>query len=110
MSCTAETEINMANSVKPSDIDVFLSDKAWAIHSTYHTVLNASPGAAMFGGDMFFNILFIADRKKMENLGNYKQNLILLKKTKVESIMITRLVKKYMYRTMVYSAKENPGI
>jgi hypothetical protein len=51
----------MSNSVKPSDIDVFLSDAAWAIGSTYHTVLKASPGAAIFGGDMLFDILFIAD-------------------------------------------------
>jgi hypothetical protein len=42
-------EIDMANSVKTSDIDIFLSDAAWAICSTYHTVLKASPGAAIFG-------------------------------------------------------------
>ncbi len=47
--------------MKASDIDVFLSDAAWAVRSTYHTVLNASPGAAIFGGDMLFDILFIAD-------------------------------------------------
>ena len=41
-------EIDMADSVKPSDIDVFLSDAAWAIHSTYHAVLKASLGAAIF--------------------------------------------------------------
>ena len=34
-------EIDMADSVKPSDIDVFLSDAAWAIRSTYHTVLKS---------------------------------------------------------------------
>jgi len=32
-------EIDMANSVKPSDINVFLSDAAWASRSTYHGVL-----------------------------------------------------------------------
>jgi hypothetical protein len=42
-------KLNMAETVKPSDIDVFLSDAAWAICSTYHTVLKASPGAAIFG-------------------------------------------------------------
>ncbi len=35
--------------MKPSDIDVFLSDTEWAISSTNHTVLKASPGAAIFG-------------------------------------------------------------
>ncbi len=43
------SELNMAESVKASDINVFLSDTAWAIHSTYHTVLKANPGAAIFG-------------------------------------------------------------
>ncbi len=51
----------MAELVKAHDIDVFLSDAAWAIHSTPHTILNASPGAAIFGQDMLFDIPFIAD-------------------------------------------------
>jgi hypothetical protein len=42
-------EIDTANSVTPDDIDVFLDNAAWAICSTYHTVLEASPGAAIFG-------------------------------------------------------------
>ena len=54
-------EIYMADSVIPSDINVFLSDTAWAIRSTYHTVHKASPGAAIFGPDMLFDIPFIAD-------------------------------------------------
>ncbi len=52
--------------VKASDIDVFLSDAAWAVRSTYHTVLKASPGAAIFGRDMLFDIPFIADWQKIE--------------------------------------------
>ena len=59
-------EIDIADSVKPSDIDVFLSDTALAIRSIYHKVLNASPGAAIFGQDMLFDILFITDWKKIE--------------------------------------------
>ena len=43
------SELDMAESVKASDIDVFLSDAAWAICSIYQTVLKASPGAAIFG-------------------------------------------------------------
>jgi hypothetical protein len=42
-------EINMANSVTPNDVDVFLDNAAWAVRSTYHTVLKVSPGAAIFG-------------------------------------------------------------
>jgi hypothetical protein len=51
----------MADSVKPLYIDVFKSDAAWAICSNHHTVLKASPGAAIFGQDTLFVILFIAD-------------------------------------------------
>ncbi len=66
------SELNMAESVKTSDIDVFLSDAAWAVHSTYHTVLKASPGAAIFGRDVLFDIPFIADWQKIEE---YRQRL-----------------------------------
>jgi hypothetical protein len=50
------SEIDMANSITPDDVEVFLDNAAWAICSTYHTVLKASPGAAVFGQDMLFNI------------------------------------------------------
>ncbi len=59
MLCTAE--LDMANWVTPDEVDVFLDNKAWAIRSTYHTVLKASLGAAIFGQDMHFNIPFVAD-------------------------------------------------
>ena len=36
------TETDMTTSVDPSDIDAFLTNAAWAIRSTYHTVLKAS--------------------------------------------------------------------
>jgi hypothetical protein len=42
-------KLNMAMLVNASDIDIFLADAAWAICPTYHTVLKASPGAAIFG-------------------------------------------------------------
>ncbi len=42
-------ELDMADSVTPNDVEVFLDNVAWAIRSTYHTVLKASPGAAIFG-------------------------------------------------------------
>jgi hypothetical protein len=65
-------ELDMAKSVKACDINVFLSDTAWAICSTYHTLLKASPGAAIFGQDMLFNIPFIAIWKKV---GEHRQRL-----------------------------------
>jgi hypothetical protein len=65
-------EIDMANSVTPNDVDVFLSSAAWAVCSTYHTVLKASPGAVIFGQDMFFDIPFVADWHKV---GEQRQSL-----------------------------------
>jgi hypothetical protein len=62
----------MAETVKPSDIDVFLSDAAWVVCFTYHTVLKASPGAAIIGQDMLFDIPFIADWQK---IGEHRQRL-----------------------------------
>ena len=59
------TELDMASTVVTSDIDAFLTDPAWAIRSTYQTVLKASPGAAIFGWDMLFDIPFIADWNKL---------------------------------------------
>ena len=59
------SKLNMAETVKASDIDVSLSYAAWAICSTYHTVPKASSGAAIFGRDMLFDIPFIADWQKI---------------------------------------------
>jgi hypothetical protein len=66
------SKLDMAKSVKASDIDIFLSDTAWAVCSTCHTVLKASPGAAIFGRDMLFDIPFIADWQK---IGEHRQQL-----------------------------------
>ncbi len=64
------SELDMADSVEHADIDTFIDNAAWAICSTYHTVLKASPGAAIFGQDMLFDILFVADWKQ---IGDYRQ-------------------------------------
>jgi hypothetical protein len=66
-------EIDMDNSVTPNEVNVFLDNAAWAICFTYyHTVLKASPGAAIFGQDMVFDILFVADWHK---IGEHRQSL-----------------------------------
>jgi hypothetical protein len=74
-------ELDMDDSVTPDDVDVFPDNTAWAIRSTYHTVLKASPGAAIFGRDMLFDIPFIADWRKIGdrwqlliNRGNQQEN------------------------------------
>ena len=45
----------------------FVSNASWAIRSTYHyhTVLHSSPGAAVFGRDMLFDIPYLADWHKI---------------------------------------------
>ena len=68
MLCTAE--LDMAKTITPDDVHVFLDNVAWAICSTYHTVLKASPGVAIFGRNMLFDIPFIADWNK---IGDYRQ-------------------------------------
>jgi hypothetical protein len=74
-------ELDMADSVTPDDIDGFLDNTAWTIRSTYHRVLKASRGAAIFGRDMLFDILFVADwckigeqRQSLTNRGNQQEN------------------------------------
>ncbi len=72
-------ELDMADSVTLNDVNVFLDNAAWAIRSTYHTVLKASPGAAIFGQNMLFDIPFVADwckiggRQSLTNRGNQRE-------------------------------------
>ena len=63
-------KIDMADPINESDIADFLTNAAWAVCSTFHTVLKTSPGAAIFGRDMLFDIPFLADWSK---IGEYKQ-------------------------------------
>jgi hypothetical protein len=72
-------ELDMSRSVNSSDINIFLADAAWAIRSTHHTVLKASPSAAIYGQDMLFDIPFIADWKK---IGEPRQRLTDLNTTR----------------------------
>jgi hypothetical protein len=67
MTMLRTAEIDKATSVAPSDIAAFLTNAAWAIRSTYHTVLKASPGAAIFGRDMLFDI------PDWNKIGDYRQ-------------------------------------
>jgi hypothetical protein len=74
-------ELDMADLVTPDDVDVFLDNAAWAICSTNHSVLKASPSATIFRRDILFNIPFVADwrkigeqRKSLTNRGNERKN------------------------------------
>jgi hypothetical protein len=70
MAMLRTSEIDMANTINESDIADFLTNAAWAICSTYHTVLKTSPGAEIFGREMLFDISFLADWSK---IGEFRQ-------------------------------------
>eukprot|EP00804_Cyclotella_cryptica_P003808 CCRYP_008947-RA/>CCRYP_008947-RA protein AED:0.58 eAED:0.58 QI:0/0/0/0.66/0/0/3/0/191 len=63
-------DLDMADTISKSDIADFLTNAAWVVCSTYHTVLKTSPGAAIFGRDMLFDVPYIADWSK---IGEYRQ-------------------------------------
>ena len=54
------SEIDMANSVEPADIDTLINNSAWAICKTYHEILKASLSAATSEQDTIFDVPFIA--------------------------------------------------
>jgi len=54
-------------------IKQFITDAAWAIRSTHHTVLGSTPAAAIFGRDMLFDIPYLADWNK---IGQRRQILV----------------------------------
>jgi hypothetical protein len=68
MFCTSE--IDMADTINESDIADFLTNVAWVVHSTYHTVLKTSPGAAIFRRDMLFDIPLLTD---WSQIGEHRQ-------------------------------------
>jgi hypothetical protein len=53
--------------------DYFLQSTAWAIRSTYHTTLQATPCQLVFGRDMIHNIAFKANWNRIQKR---KQDLI----------------------------------
>jgi hypothetical protein len=89
------SEIDMAKSVEPADIDTFVDSAAWAICSTYHTVLKASPGAAIFGRDMLFDIPFIADWRQIGEFRQCQTDRSNKRENKHVSTSTKRLVTKY---------------
>ena len=65
--------LDMSQTVDPDDIDAFLTNAAWAIHTTHHTVLQLMSGEAIFGWDMLFDIPYIADWKA---IGHHQQDTV----------------------------------
>ena len=65
--------LDKSETVDPDMVDDVLTDAAWAVRSTHHTVLGTAPGSAIFGRDMLFNIPYIADWTK---IGQRRQTLL----------------------------------
>ena len=65
--------INSLDEVTAERIDEWVSNAAWAIRSTFHTVLKSTPGAAVFGRDMLFDIPYIAD---WDEIGHRRQRQV----------------------------------
>jgi hypothetical protein len=78
MLCTSK--LDMAETITPDNVNVFLDNTAWAICSTYHTVLKASPVAAIFGRDMLFDIPLIANWNKIGDCKQRQTNLNMARK------------------------------
>jgi hypothetical protein len=57
------SKLDMTKTINPDDVDVFLDNAGLSICSTYHTVLKAYPGVAIFGCIMLFNIPLIVNWK-----------------------------------------------
>jgi hypothetical protein len=64
-------ELDMADSVTPDDVDVFLDNAAWAICSAYHTVLKASPGAPFLDKTCSLTFRSWLTGVKLENKDNH---------------------------------------
>ena len=99
-------EIDMADTVSECDIADFLINVAWAICSTYHMVLKASPGAVIFGRDMLFDIPFIAYWNKIGDSRQCKLIATQDVKTRHVSTGITKLAIKYSCIKVVFSTKQ----
>ncbi len=96
MTMVGTSEIDMADSVAPRDIDTILTYLSFAICSTYHMVLKASPGTAIIGRDILFDIPYIADWKKIGDYRQHQTDLILAQNVKKNAlIMIIKLVTRY---------------
>ena len=58
------TELDMVDTFSESDIANFLTNAAWVACSTYHTELRTSPGMAIFGRDMLFDVPYLSNWTK----------------------------------------------
>ena len=55
------SNLDMQDTCTPEMVDELIANIGWAIRATHHTLLGSSPGAAIFGRDMLFDIPYLAD-------------------------------------------------
>ena len=75
-----------------------------------HTVLKTSPGAAIFGRDMMFDVLFLADWKKIGEYNKIRQTRTLQRKTIPKLTGTINPEIKYCCAKMVSSASQKAGM
>jgi hypothetical protein len=94
-----DLENNHANLEEQEDnpFDYFLPSTVWAIRSTYHTTLQATPCQLVFGRDMIHNIAFRANWDQIKKENRTLSISPIKKKTrkKVKFLMYIRLETKY---------------
>ncbi len=61
------SELDMADSVDPADIDTFIDNATWAVCSTYNIThsIKSLTRCSYIWTDMLFNIPFVADWKQI---------------------------------------------
>jgi hypothetical protein len=94
------SKLNMAYAVRRHAMEWFLTDVAWIIYSSYHTVPKASPEVTSIGWNMVFKISFI-------NTGNTKQIATHLMKHAYEFIWIAKLVQGMQQNNNSLNKPEN---
>eukprot|EP00804_Cyclotella_cryptica_P027351 CCRYP_016205-RA/>CCRYP_016205-RA protein AED:0.18 eAED:0.42 QI:0/-1/0/1/-1/1/1/0/116 len=98
-------ELDMANTVAPSDIADFLTDAAWAVRHIPHGTQSLS-GAAIFGRDMLFAIPFLADWNKIGENRQRQTNRNTERENKSCISGITKLVIEYFFTKKVSSTNQ----
>jgi hypothetical protein len=62
-----ENKNNHKNLEEDNPFDYFLQSTAWAIRSSYHTKLQATPCQLVFGRDMIYNIALRVNWDRIQN-------------------------------------------
>jgi hypothetical protein len=95
-------DLEKENLEEDNPLEYFLQSTAWAIRSTYHTTLQATPCQLVFGRDMIHNISFKAN---CDQIQKRKQDIINKSNKKEKKSLIP-----YEYKVGDQVLLETPGI